>query len=699
MSCYKKWLTLYQIAMLFCALYLLLTSKPIKAETPAELSKVIQVSVNRTTSPLISREKFLQTPQLQRVRISPNGRYLSYTIVNKKYTTLSVMDIDQGRHWNLYNTKAIDDTFWSTDSQVIFVEADDHISVVNFTEGSSPSLLTSLDEEGAIFYGIDPTQPQAIVVANKKSREEHYVVHRITLDAKKSALYEDNVPIADFTLDNQGNINFVKKVINDDQFGIFAVKQNKPSLNPILICPVTEICSLVSFHESSDELYLQGHFGSDLNGLYRFSTQTKQITKLHQDPEGRFDLDRLLINPTTKSPTMARYVNDSVSYYGVDSESEALLERIQKHIPGNIYSLLSSNNLNRLLIADLSLSKRLPDYYVYDKKVDSLINPFKDLVEKIEDDSNTVPSNAIAQTFPIHYTVSDGMQQQGYITLPNGLDPSKLPLIVVPHGGPWSRAEGSYLSIIQFMANRGYAVFQPNFRGSTGFGKNYVLSANKDFGNGRVQQDIIDGTNYTLSMGIGDKSKLGIFGHSFGGFAALGALAFTPNLFQVGIASSPPVDLAQTIQLPSQQGRNRLGVSRQEQFKHLLADINDKKALKELSNQSPNAYWKQVNKPLYIMAGSRDQRVSIQSIKDYSSRLSHAGKSVLLLVDDNEGHNFQQKLAREAYFYTLEKALHLHLGGQFQNETSNNLKRYLKKSVLIDTHQTLKNNSSASHAP
>ena len=167
----------------------------------------------------------------------------------------------------------------------------------------------------------------------------------------------------------------------------------------------------------------------------------------------------------------------------------------------------------------------------------------------------------------------------------------EVPLVVVPHGGPWSRVKGHYSSIIQFLANRGYAVFEPNFRSSTGMGRHYVLSANKDFGDGIVQQDIIDGMRYVLSKGIGDPNKLAMFGHSFGGFSTLAALAFTPNLFKVGIAGAPPSDLANSIKQLSDNQQNDEDKIRQIRLMKLGVDLNDQQDLQRLSAQSPDANW------------------------------------------------------------------------------------------------------------
>ena len=199
-----------------------------------------------------------------------------------------------------------------------------------------------------------------------------------------------------------------------------------------------------------------------------------------------------------------------------------------------------------------------------------------------------------------------------------------------------------------------------------------------------MQQDIIDGMQSALSLGIGDRTKLGIYGHSFGGFSALTALSFTPELFKLGIAAAPPIDLSLSIQYLVEQEAKENILALKQRFKHLIVDIDDPEDIRRIRQQSPNEQWQKINKPLLLIAGGQDKRVSIKNVKNFASKLHAAGKDIALLVDDNEGHSFQSQLAQEAYFYALEKMLSEHLGGRCQCEISEDLKRYLKMNMLID---------------
>lgn len=264
--------------------------------------------------------------------------------------------------------------------------------------------------------------------------------------------------------------------------------------------------------------------------------------------------------------------------------------------------------------------------------------------------------------------------------------------------GPLARDHGEIDTIAQLLANRGYAVFQPNFRSSTGFGANYVISSTGEFGDGRVQQDIIDGLNYVLSRGIGDSDKLGIVGGSFGGFSTLNALSFTPETFQVGVASAPPIDLGKTLTYAAQtQFLSNIGLEAASLFFGGASD--DPELKRRLYETSPDYHSDQIIRPLYIWAGKQDDSVSILNVKDYALRQREADKDVTLMVDETSGHGPEGDISMEAYMYLIEKAFADHLGERLEEELSPVITRFLNRSVLIDENDFVQEESTTSPSP
>jgi dipeptidyl aminopeptidase/acylaminoacyl peptidase len=233
--------------------------------------------------------------------------------------------------------------------------------------------------------------------------------------------------------------------------------------------------------------------------------------------------------------------------------------------------------------------------------------------------------------------------------------------------------------LVQLLANRGVAVFQPNFRASVGYGLHYMTAAGGDLGNGRVQADIIDGVRWLLRQGVGDRQRLAIAGHSFGGYATLLALTYTPELFQFGMAIAPSPDFARTLRtIATGPGGDQALPLR---LRDLGVDLQDGAVMRTLEAAAPVRHTDQVGKPLLIMAGARDSMVQIASVTDYVARLQLSGKPVSLLVDPEEGHNPRLLLYRQATVYLLEKLLQQHLGGPTPAAPGAQLDTYLRQTL------------------
>ena len=240
-----------------------------------------------------------------------------------------------------------------------------------------------------------------------------------------------------------------------------------------------------------------------------------------------------------------------------------------------------------------------------------------------------------------------------FLCLPPGIDAARAPMLVVVHGGPFSHARPEWNTQAQFLANRGYVVFWPNFRSSTGFGRHYLFAGNGDFGgSGRVQRDIVEGTRWLLAGGIGDAGRVGMVGASYGGYATLLALSFTPELFKVGTAAVPPADFGRVIREYSGSAEEMVpGVPIAVSMRDLGVDPADARLHERLRTQSPITWAASMRRPLLIFAGGEDDRVPIRGIIHYAALLHSLRKDVSLFVDADAGHGLADPRTREAWFY------------------------------------------------
>lgn len=651
----------------------------------APLEQAMERAQSSAKAPLVSRSIMIQRPPLRSVKLSPDGQHIAYVLEQKKHRELWWMNLSNGLNQRVFSSTMISDIIWAKDNKTLFLLNRQGVSTVQIDKPSSARFLLNLDRDKQDhFFGVDNTQEAAFLFTRHSKQDNAHVVYRMSADGGTSEVMRKSFRIMDFLQDKNGTIAFYTRH-RGSQFELW--HRNDKSEQMLFTCADFDACEALSFDKGNNSLLVKMQRDLPQSALYKFALDTGKWQLLHSDPKSFYSVNHIIIEPRTGNPVMAGYSDEHFSYYALDSKHAELLERINTKLQSPNVFIQPSDALDVWLLVDANPARVIPKYYVYSPSKDEFSRPLQKTLEQLAALFPVMPDEYIASQIPVYYSVSDGMKQQGYVTLPKGYDPASVPLIVMPHGGPWNRVKGGYDARAQFMANRGYAVFQPNFRSSTGFGRQYVTSANKDFGKGRVHQDIIDGMQYILGQGIGNKKKLAIYGHSFGGFSVLGALAFEPQLFQVGIAGAAPVDLAKSVRNFKPDALDPRGIPRHQVFKHFAVDINDEADVQRLASQSPDAHWQQVNKPLYLTAGGQDDRVSILNIRDYALRLHRAGKKISLLEDPNEGHSFRQKLAIEAYFYVIEKALSDHVGGRVQADQSQNLQRYMKRKLVLDSNE------------
>ena len=268
----------------------------------------------------------------------------------------------------------------------------------------------------------------------------------------------------------------------------------------------------------------------------------------------------------------------------------------------------------------------------------------------------------MAEMRPIEYTARDGLNISGYLTIPVGVEPENLPVVALIHGGPWIRDVWGWNSEVQFLANRGYAVFQPNFRGSTGFGREFLQAGYGQWGLA-MQDDITDGVLWLIEQGIADPDRIAIFGASYGGYAALAGAAFTPELYAAAISLvgvSNIFTLLESIPPWWETERERLYV----RVGHPIYDEE------RLIATSPVFHADAITAPLFVAHGANDPRVALSESEQIVEALEARGVDVEFFVALDEGHGFTNFTNVQRFYSTLEAFLAEHLGGRRRNSVA-----------------------------
>lgn len=642
---------------------------------PQPLQAAVASSESQAPAELLPREFFLAQPKVGPIRLSPDERSVAFIIREGDDFAIRVLDLQSGEQRQRFRSKTVRDLHWSGDSRRLFLETEDGLAIVPADNGR-PHLLIRLDEKKEeSFLGVDPNPAAAFV--SLPDDGGGYNLYRLDENGKRIHLLHTREPARELLTDQSG-IRFLRLARGGRQV-IFELEGDEK--REVFHCDFLDACALLGLH--GDKLLLLSD-GNDLSRdqyrrLLQLDSNTGKVTERHRDPLGIAGLDAVQIARDGRTPLITSYRSDYRYNYGL-GRAEQRVRELNRAFAGSDLAIEAHSAQGNWLVREERSNYRQPRYFLLRA---GSCKPER-ILEEFHSENTIENERQLSVKIPFTFTASDGLPIHAYVTLPRGHDLSRTPIIARPHGGPWNRVDSGPDSYTQFLANRGYIVYEPNFRASTGYSRDFALAGKGEFGNGRVQQDILEGLDTLLANGIGDAQRQAIVGHSFGGFSALTGLVFTPERFSAGVASSPPVDLVSSLRDYREHFNLRAnGLRWSQSLGELAGDLDDPHFVKKMRARMPAAHAGAIKSPLLVIAGGRDRRVDQRRVKGFVAQLQGGGKDISFLLDGNEGHNFRNPLAREAHFYLTETFLARHLGGRQQGEISEELQRYLRRNLLI----------------
>lgn len=661
--------------LIHCAVFAWLAWAPtVTAADDPLLAAAIIESEAASEPPRLSRERFNREPVISFSTLSPNGNWLAFAEREDSQLNLHILHTDSLKIEALFNTNRLRSLSWSEDSRRLILGLDNAIGFIDVADAARPSYMMSLDRNRGDTMLRPGFSPIGTVLAVVKE-DQAYVLKQAHLDGTVETIFSSPGLIRD-ALATADKDHWFLKIIHADSQSIYELKGGV--LTEIVHCTVVDVCTLGSFDQHSSTLWLRSSVGEDLAALYSWSVQDRSLQRQHADPAGLVDIQRVIY--LEREPKIAQYHDAILSSYGLDEEVQAQVQALYSHFDNaNLDIELSTGKY--WFIREASSVLRDDNYYLYAPENKQLTRVLGDFASR-----EPLDAEALSRKIPFSYAASDGLQLHAYLHLPKGTDLSAAPLVTLVHGGPWGRIDSSYDALSQGLVNQGYIVFLPNFRASKGYGKHYMMSANKDFGNGVVQRDIEEGVEYLLSQGIGDPGRLAIVGSSFGGFSVLTALAFSPEKFRAGIAMAPPADMENVSRyVESLVGFGSNPIER-ESHRLLMVDFDEPQELATLYAKSPYANLDKISAPLLVIAGGDDDRVGIAHVKDYTLRLLNSGKPITAVLDDDEGHRFTDEESRAATRYLTQEFLSLNLDGPLVESPTPRVKSYLRRNVRFNTN-------------
>lgn len=660
-----------------CLAALLITSCAPAVSHSAPLSDALARNGALPRAPLLDPAVFDRPERLRDVRLSPDGAHLAWVEETDGKAELHVTPLAGGPSRPLASLEPQDQVHWSRDGTVLFIAQESGVAAIGVRDGAGGRIAMLDEDKGQRFAGVDRSMPRHVLIEENDPVKRRTRLVRVKADGARSILAEGAGAITAH-LSRQDSTPAILRRQQPDFSQVILHGRGKTWMEAVRCRPL-RTCVPLALSPDSARLFLRALHAGDREALLEVTLATGAQRVVHTDPEGLADLVGVTLNPHDGQPMLATYELPALRLYGLDAAGRRIAAGIARRFPAGSVAVESCAP-DACLLAERSARMAATRYWILD--VHKLA--FRPVLDEVRARAGLPGEAQLAERIALRYPASDGFPVHGYLTLPPGRKAGSLPLVTLVHGGPWSHVRGGYSVVAQLLANRGVAVFEPNFRGSTGYGERYTTAPGTDYGNGRAQRDIIDGVRWLLAQGVGDPQRLAIAGSSFGGYATLLALTHTPGMFRFGLAGQPPTDFARTLRLgaaePARPGERPLRL--------MLAELGidpDKPAqMAPIARAAPHRLAGQVRAPLLLVAGARDEKIEVEAVADYVARLQELGKPVSLLVDPDEGHNPRNPLARRAQMHLLLRMLHRYLGAPPPPAADAELARYLARTLRAD---------------
>jgi dipeptidyl aminopeptidase/acylaminoacyl peptidase len=605
--------------------------------------------------PLIPRDILFGNPEKANPQISPDGKYLTYLAPDKKNVLqLWIRTIDKAddRALTAVPGRGIRTHFWTHDGeQLIYLQdanGDENFHLVSINIKSRIIRdLTPFQGITASLVALEPRLPrEALVALNLKDRTR-FDVYRLNLRNGAIELDTENpgTVFDDWSADTRLQVRAASAARSDGGYDLLVRASPADKWQKLRHWGPEEQGETLGFSEDGKTLYLRGNHGANAIRLTAVALDTRKETVIAEDPD--YDVSGLMIHPLRRTIQGVSFNKEKIVRRIFDKSIEEDVQVLSKVREGH-FSLISRDTADRLWLIAFHSDVSPTYYYLYhrDKKESTFLFTDQPRLAKAE----------LAPMRPIFYEARDGLVIHGYLTTPVGIAAKSLPGIVLVHGGPWDRDSWGFNSTVQWLANRGYAVLQVNFRGSAGYGKKFLNAGNREWGR-KMQDDLIDGVHWLTKQGIADAKKIGIMGASYGGYATLAGLTFTPDVFACGVDLVGPSNLiTEFSNIPAYWGPLRPTFAKR--VGNPLTEIDFLKA------RSPLFHVDRIKAPLLIGQGANDPRVPRKESDQVVSALRMANKPVEYVVYADEGHGFTRPENRLHFCAVTEAFLFRHLGGR-----------------------------------
>ena len=600
------------------------------------------------TASQIPLRDFFRNPELSSLELSPDGKQVAFLAPVERRLNLFVQEVngEKPRQVTDVRDRDIGGYFWKNANTLIYLKDDGgdenyHLYAVDIVSGQTRDLTPFPGVRSGIVDDLEDIEDEVLIDMNQR-RLDVFDVYRLNVKTGEMTLVAENPGnYIGYLTDHAGKVRVALAKDAEQNRNILLYRDTEQQeFRPIITTGFKDQVSPYFFSADNRHLYATSNIGRDRKALVLIDPATgKEIQTMFAHPE--VDVGGAGWSRLRKVLTSVGYTTDKSHRHFFDDKIRKIYATLEKQLPGYEVALTSIDKAEEQFVVRTYSDKSRGAYYLFNAKTGAL--------KKWRDLSPWLNERDMADMRPISFKSRDGLTIHGYMTLPKGKEARNLPVVVNPHGGPWVRDTWGFNSEVQLLANRGFAVLQMNYRGSTGYGRAFWEAGFKQWGR-KMQDDITDGVEWLIKQGIADPKRVAIYGGSYGGYAVLAGLAFTPEVYACGIdyvGVSNIFTLMKTIP---------------PYWKPLMAEFYEKVGHPEkdeelLRSVSPVFHADKIKVPLFIAQGARDPRVNKAESDQMVAALAARGVKVEYMVKDNEGHGFRNEENRFEFYEAMEKFL------------------------------------------
>ena len=607
---------------------------------------------------LIPREVLFGNPERVQPRVSPEGRRLAYLAPVDGVLNVWVGELgsDQAAPVTDDRDRGIRQYFWAHDRRHLMYLQDKggdenwRLYGVHLETGTTRD-LTPFEEVQARVVEVSKHHPEQVLVGLNRDDPELHDVYRLELSSGELTMVARNPGFLDWVADVDMHVRCGTAPTPDGGMNVMVRDTDSDAWRLLLEVPHEDALStgVVSFTADGSGLYVVTSKGANAGRLVLVAAESGNQEVIAEDPT--YDVSDVVLHPDTRAVQLVAFLRERLVWEVMDPDVEGDVAAMGRLHSGDLH-LAGRDDADQVWLAAFTADDGPVAYYAFDRRDRQATFLFEHQPE--------LSRYRLASMEPFSYLARDGLTVHGYLTFPPGVERQKLSTVLAVHGGPWARDEWGFDPEAQWLANRGYLCVQVNFRGSTGYGKDFVNAGDREWG-ARMHDDLLDAVAWVVDQGYADPERVGIYGGSYGGYAALVGATFTPEVFRCAVDLVGPSNLKTLIESIPPYWAPLLST-----FHTRVGNPETEEEL--LWSRSPLSRAGDVRIPLLIAQGANDPRVKQAESEQIVAVLREKGIPHEYLLFEDEGHGFAKPENRLRFYAAAERFLARHLGGRFEEE-------------------------------